>query len=360
MDDISGLDDAQRRVLRAKVRRSVSRARAASRYGTSLWMPVILLMLMLLMTGLAAATSKLLQHWSKTPHSNDVWIGLLIGFASLFLLTTALKGVTGRYRRNIVLKRFLILAFAVYPSFSVTYSVVNESWIAYTSGAAITPISFFVATLVFTLVRRTARRPVAPDTVYDRTAEAMLETAALVSRSRTEWYSGKVSRRVVLALEDLARTCQDTLSLRSRIGRWNADVFSQTAVEALRVAHVVREHKKMIVCASGPSDFDEVAVSLTNGLNALLANDRNKLLENAPDAVFKDRVKEIVRHVVPVVLLIAAAVILPMIPPISGQEKVADGIRLTFIVAAVLALVAPRSESSTRILDVLSKATSPK
>ncbi|MFF0714698.1 hypothetical protein ACWEVM_26985 [Streptomyces bauhiniae] len=360
MDELSGIDEMDRRILRAKVRRSVSRSRATSRYYSALWMPVILIMLAILITGLTTATSQLLQYWNHSSDPSDVWIGLLIGYASLVAITAILKRVHGRFRRNIILKRFLILAFAAYPSFSATYSVVNESWIAYTTGAAIVPISFFIATFIFTTISKPAKRPVAPDTVYDRTAEAMLETAALISRSRTMWHSSKVSRRAVLAVEDLARTCQSTLALRSRIGRWNADIFSQTAVEALRVAHVVREHKKPIVCASAPQDFDDVAASLVSGLTALLSNDRDKLLENAPAAIFKDRVKEILRYVFPVVLLTAAATFLPMVPPISGQEKIADSIRLTFIVAAVLALVAPRSDSSTKILDVLSKATSPK
>ncbi|WP_406007743.1 hypothetical protein OG440_17445 [Streptomyces sp. NBC_00637] len=324
-------------------------------------MPVIQLTLFALMFGLAAATSAFLNLWSESTQAAEVFVGLLIGIILFFIFALSLRVMKGRGRKNRFLRRFLFISFAVYPSFSATYSVVSESWVAYTVGAAIVPISFFAAVFFFELwMYKFARRRVLPGSVYNRTALVMLETAALVSRSRLEWQSSGVSRRIVAALEDLAGACQDTLAIRSRIGRWHADVFSQTAVEALKVAHVVRRHKKLIACASGPSDFDRVSVSLANGVSALLVNDRNKLLENAPEVVLKDHVRQLIRHIVPVLLLIAAAIVLPLVPPISDQGKVADSIRLTFIVAAVLALVAPRNESSTRILDVLGKATSPK
>ncbi|MFB7078803.1 hypothetical protein [Streptomyces sp. NPDC056308] len=361
VNDLAGIGDAQRQLLRRKVRRSVGRSRAKRRYYTALWMPFIQLTLFSLMGGLVVATSAFLGMWNYASRASEVLGGLLVGMILFVATVLGLRAVNGRGRRNRILKRVLFLSFVAYPVFSGTYSVVSESWVAYTAGAAIAPISFFTLALLFELaVRKFARRRVLPDTVYNRTAMTMLEVAALISRSREEWQSSAVSRRVVAALEDLAMVCQEALALRSRIGRWHADVFSQTAVEALRIAHVVREHKKLIACASGPGDFDAVVISLTNGVTALLVNDRNKLLENAPEAVLKDRVKQLVRHVMPVILLIVAAIVLPLVPPISDQGKVADSIRLTFIVAAVLALVAPRSESATRILDVLGKATSPK
>ncbi|WP_158708446.1 hypothetical protein [Streptomyces sp. NRRL S-244] len=362
VDDLPGLDDTQRNVLRRKVRRSVSRSRGANRYRVRLWYPVVNFIVVASMLGLIAATSAWMKHWNREPDGGEIGIGLAIGFILLSAVVLVPSKTSGQNRRNRLLKQFFFLAFVAYPSSILTYALTQDPWVSYIAGAAIIPISIFISSLfVVTIMGKVMRRrPVSADSVYDRTALAMLETAALVSRSRSEWQSSTVSRRVVAAIEDLARTCQGGLSLRSRVGRWHADVFSRTAVEALRVAHVVREHKKLIVCASSAEDFDKVAISLSSGLDALLANDRSKLLEHAPDVVLKERVRVVVRHLIPVVLLIAAAVILPMIPPLSGQDKVADSVRLTFIVAAVLALVAPRSESSTRILDTLSKATSSK
>ncbi|MGX1760050.1 hypothetical protein ACWIG5_24590 [Streptomyces lydicus] len=97
-----------------------------------------------------------------------------------------------------------------------------------------------------------------------------------------------------------------------------------------------------------------------SNLGIVSVNDRSKLLENAPDAVLKQRLTLMARHMFPVLLLTAAAIALPLVPPISDQAKIADSVRWTFIVAAVLALIAPRSDSSAKILDVLGKSMSSK
>ncbi|MEW2302706.1 hypothetical protein AB0958_22500 [Streptomyces sp. NPDC006655] len=356
--DLPDMDPAQRQFLRTQVLRTVSRTRAARIYRTTLWSPVYWTIVLAFTSGFGIATYAWMRRESREVNPSGIGFGVALGFLSLFLMSVRLRRLETRYQSAFLQKAYYYSSYMIYPLSGISYSATKASWAPYVAGAAVVPMSMFATGLlvVVQIGISVRRRAVRTDTIYAAASYAMLQSAALAYRSRGGWYLGAVSRRVTASLEDLARICQDNLTLRKRFGVAHPEVFSQTALEALRVAHLVRQHKIIIVCASGPGDFERVAVSLRDGLQALLANDRSKLLENAPDAVRKERVKVIMRHFLPVLLFIAAAIILPIVPPVSDQGKIADSIRITFIVAAVLALVAPNSDSSSRILEVLGKA----
>ncbi|NEC85040.1 hypothetical protein [Streptomyces sp. SID12501] len=359
VDELPGLDSVQRRTFRKSVRRNVCFARAPYQYFVHRRMRLIFFSTLTLACFLAF----LAQVWFENSNSRTDSSGLIVGGLSGLLIFTILvprviRRIRGKRRRSSVARIFMFLNLVAYISSVVVYPLVGAAWPTFVTGAAAFPLAFLLSGFAILSIYRKAVGPrlVRPDCTHIAAALAMLDAAALVSRSQSKWHYPQVSRDVVMELEYLARTVQSELSLTHRIGRWHPDLFSQTSVEALKVAHVVRQHKKVIVCASSASDFEKVALSLTSGTQALLVNDRSKLLEGAPDVVRKERIKIAIKHVFPVVLLIAAAIILPLVPPISGQDKIADSIRLTLIVAAVLALVAPRSDSSARILDTLGKA----
>jgi hypothetical protein len=297
-------------------------------------------------------------------HWNNGWIGILLGLAlgvlALFLLP--LKRIRRRHRRLATLRGYYILTVAAYPVFVLIYSLNGAFWAAFVVGYATFPLSYLIAAFIeaMGLSRVARKRNSRLHHAYAAAALAMLDTAVRVSRNRGKWQSSAVSRSLIDEVEFLARTIQRHLALKDRTGSLHPDVSSQTASEAQRVAYMVRQHKKLIACASGVSDFVEVASSFTNAARALLANNRSKLLEGAPEVALRRRVKDALRYVFPAILLLIAALTLPLIPLISEQEKVADGVRVTLIVAGVLALIAPRSESAAKILDVLGNAMSPK
>lgn len=353
-DELPGVDAAHRQSLRSEVRRIVSRRRALTRYYTRLWMPYILLGLLIVTVVLAMATNAWIELWGGGA-SQALAIGAVCG-PVFFLLLSALTG-RGGYFDAFLPPLFFSLILA-YVAIMATYPITKEKGLIPVAGFALFSVAFIVVFAAFTARLAMARRgrPPLANSIYAGAATEMLWVASLVSQSRSEWRSRKEARGIIREIEQLARTCEVSLSLRSRIGMRHRDVFAETAVEALRIAHVVRQHKKVIACAASADDYERVAVSLSNGLHALLVNDRSKLLENAPDAVLRQRLKLIARHLYPVVLLATAAIVLPLVPAISDQAKIADSIRWTFIVAAVLALIAPRSDSAAKILDVFGKS----
>ncbi len=353
-DEIPGIDAAHRQSLRSEVRRIVSRPRALNRYYTRLWLPYILLGLLIGTAVLAVATHAWIDLWGGG--SGDV---LAIGAACGPVFFFAVAGLARRMGYfDIFLLPFFFSLILAYVAIMATYPITKERVLIPVAGVALFSVAFvavFAAFAVILAIVKRGRPPLA-NSIYAVAAVDMLWVASLVSQSRSEWRSRKDARYIIYEIERLARTCEDSLSLRSRIGRRHRDVFAETAVEALRIAHVVRQHKKVIACAVSANDYERVSVSLSNGVHALLMNDRSKLLENAPDAVLKQRLKLIARHMFPVLLLTAAAITLPLVPAIADQAKIADSIRWTFIVAAVLALIAPRSDSAAKILDVLGKS----
>ncbi|MFI8787113.1 hypothetical protein [Streptomyces sp. NPDC055105] len=355
--ELPALDDAQRKSLRLDVRRSC-RPHALIKYYSRLWIRYSFGGAIFLTIAAGFGTHAWVTHWSKRLDSWGIVGGIVLGFFIFALLPLATKMFSGKYRRQRIFRYYMLLTLLTYVGSLIALSLKHDFWITVLAGCAIFPICFLLASLielVFSYKESEVQR-LRLKYAYSAAGLAMLETAALVSRNRNDWQSSKVSRLAIREIEGLARKVQDELSLSSRIGRWHPDVFSPTAIEAARVAQTVRLHKKLIACASGESDFENVAASLSNGAQALLANKRSKLLEGAPEAVLKQRVNIVLRHLFPVVLLISAAILLPLAPPISGEEKIADSIRLTLLLAGVLALISPRSESSAKILDVVGKA----
>ncbi|MFG2285265.1 hypothetical protein ACGFOU_04225 [Streptomyces sp. NPDC048595] len=353
-DEIPGIDPAHRQSLRSEIRRIISRPRALNRYYMRLWMPYILLGLLIGTAVLAVATNAWIELWGGGA-GDALAIGAACG-PVFFFLAVGLARRMGYF--DAFLRPFFFSLILTYATIMATYPITKERALIPVASLALFSVAFVAVFAVFAVVLAMAKRgrPPLANSIYAVAAVDMLWVASLVSQSRSEWRSRKDARYIIFEIEQLARTCEDSLSLRSRIGMRHRDVFAETAVEALRIAHVVRQHKKAIACAASADDYERVAVSLSHGVHALLMNDRSKLLENAPDAVLKQRLKLIARHMFPVLLLTAAAIALPLVPAIADQAKIADSIRWTFIVAAVLALIAPRSDSGAKILDVLGKS----
>ncbi|MER7577365.1 hypothetical protein [Streptomyces sp. NPDC126514] len=357
VDELPGLEDAQRMSLREDVRRSC-RSLAFSRYYSRLWVTFTFWGTVLLSIGGAFAIHAWAAHWRE----GIGWLGIVaggsIGVIVFFAFPWMTRKLRGKYRRSKFLKRFFVLMFAASLPLLVIYPIKHYSWPVWLASAACFTLCFAVVALMEALVmyKMAKRRRVRLHNPNLAAALAILDAAALVGRNRRDWQSSRTSRMVISEIEDLARKIQDELSLSSRIGRRHADVFSRTLLEAARVAEVIRQHKKLIACASGEGSFEDVSVSLSNAARALFANDRGKLLKDAPEVILKRRVQILVRHLLPVILMVSAAFVLPLLPPISDQDKLADGIRITLLVSAVLALISPRSESSAKILDVLGKA----
>ncbi|MFC7862875.1 hypothetical protein ACFU5B_03540 [Streptomyces murinus] len=102
--------------------------------------------------------------------------------------------------------------------------------------------------------------------------------------------------------------------------------------------------------------MDAVVVSLTHGLQAFCAGDRDALLRNAPDQVppHVNSVAAVLLRGIPAVVLIAAGILLPLIPAIA-HNGLASSLRWYLIVMGGLMFITTRQDLNTKISEAVAK-----
>ncbi|MGA5363926.1 hypothetical protein [Streptomyces purpurascens] len=205
---------------------------------------------------------------------------------------------------------------------------------------------------VASALRKWVTRPVLRP--YDLLLLALVDACAETHTHRSTWFLRRSRKVVERALGKAARHAE--IAVPASIfpgGRGPARADTQ------RLASVIRRHRTPIARASGPASFDLVVQSLSSGVLALIDDDWEALTAAAPPVTALSRLRRVAAAVWPAAVLVAAAVALPWIPAVAQAPAVADGVRVTLIITAVLGLVLPRESSAkTSILDAFDKAMS--
>ncbi|MFG2864735.1 hypothetical protein [Streptomyces sioyaensis] len=207
------------------------------------------------------------------------------------------------------------------------------------------PFVVVISSIKSWLVRPILRR-------HDLLLLAMIDVCATTHRRRDAWFADTARTEVVRAIEAAARTAEAAF----RTG-FIPSTRHLVRNDALRLAAVIRQHKKPILRATGPSAFDRVTESMWSGVVALIEDDWAALTAAAPPVTAATKLRRFVSRTGPQAVLLGAAFAIPLIPAVAEEPAVASSVRVTLIVTAILGLALPR-ESSARapILDVLGKA----
>ncbi|MGW2823025.1 hypothetical protein ACWC24_18850 [Streptomyces sp. NPDC001443] len=203
-----------------------------------------------------------------------------------------------------------------------------------------------VASALLNWVLRPVLRP------YDLLLLALVDACAVTHAHRGTWFLRRSRTVVERALQNAARKAESAVSARPFPGG-----RGPARADALRLAAVIRRHRTPIARASGPASFDRVTQSLWSGALALIDDDWEALTAAAPAVTVLSRLRRVAAAVWSPAVLLAAAVALPWIPAVAQAPAVADGVRVTLVITAVLGLVLPRESSAkASILDTLGKA----
>ncbi|MEU5544755.1 hypothetical protein AB0G85_20520 [Streptomyces sioyaensis] len=207
------------------------------------------------------------------------------------------------------------------------------------------PFVAFISSVKSWLVRPILRR-------HDLLLLAMIDVCATTHRRRDTWFADSARTEVVRAIEAAARTAEAAF----RTGLIPSPRYL-VRNDALRLAAVIRQHKKPILRATGPSAFDRVTESMWSGVVALIEDDWAALTAAAPPVTAATKLRRFASRIGPQAVLLGAAFAIPLVPAVAEEPAVASSVRVTLIVTAILGLALPR-ESSARapILDVLGKA----
>lgn len=186
----------------------------------------------------------------------------------------------------------------------------------------------------------------------DSVVKSWTRTAGSLVELSPAWSRRDVSRYLVDRLEAVAGNVEEAATWARR----RAPVSGNSARGAsrrdyLRLAAVVREHKRALVAVRTRRDYDAVVTSFTDGLLAVLRNDWPTLLANAPESIPKRRgfAHWSASCLLPGVLLAAAGVALPYLPPFHGTGAAVQGLRVTLIAYGVVKLI-PGQQS---VIDLL-------
>ncbi|GGX89891.1 hypothetical protein [Streptomyces anandii] len=315
-------------------------------------------------------------HDTPAPPSASLWIGLGFFFfsaAGVMVLRAQhlhLRQPRGRSLRagRMALLQALVLGLVTVSLFFFAYSggVHGGQWPAARDAlvrlaakgaqAVLTVLAIGLLVLVwvsvcFTLTKWMVRPVLRP---YDLLLLGLVDVCEVTHAHRGTWFQERSRRAVERALEKAARKAETALPARPFPGG-----RGPARADTLRLAAVVRQHRTPIARAGGPASFDVVTKSLWAGVLALIDDDWETLTAAAPPVTALSRLRRTAAAVWPPVVLLTAAVALPLIPAVAQAPDVAGGVRVTLIITAVLSLVLPRDSSAkASILDAVGKALS--
>ncbi|MET8579356.1 hypothetical protein ABZX39_00535 [Streptomyces collinus] len=215
-------------------------------------------------------------------------------------------------------------------------------------------IQFFSTLEVFWQARRFDERC----RPYDGLALAVVSSTERIAKNRDRFGSAREVRAWCLELEAIAARAENVLALRSNTPARSRSLRRELKDEAARIAEVFRNCERPLVMAYKATDIDAVVDSLLVTLEALLVGDRSALLARAPEEVpTRTLLRRAWARLWPPVVLIAAGIVLPLVPPVDGSPAELS-LKVSLIALGVLKLVAP--QVSDQVGGLLDKALSGK
>jgi hypothetical protein len=184
----------------------------------------------------------------------------------------------------------------------------------------------------------------------------LLGTAAQIRCERHRWHDDSRVTSWRASLEVVAIQVERDASLSGRTGLADGSAHMELREEARRIAAVIRSHKRALAEAHSAHDVDAVVVSLVEGIRAFCAGDRAALLAHAPDQVAAQvsRFTRAALRLAPAVVLIAAGLLLPLVPSISHSD-LASNLRWYLIVMGAIMSITTREDLATKISEAVAK-----
>jgi hypothetical protein len=311
-------------------------------------------------------------HGARPAHSGFLWTGYGLVFVMvatlgrilfLYLQLPSARGLHARRRALLHGVALGIVTFSVLL-FAVSGGVHGGQWptardVLVMSVARIAQVALLVlgiglvAVVCVTVCSALLKWVVGPVLrPYDLLLLGLVDACAMTHAHRGTWFLKRSRKAVERALENAARRAETAVPARPFPGG-----HGPARTDVLRLAAVIRCHRTPIARASGPASFDLVAQSLWSGVIALIDDDWEALTAAAPSVTALSRLRRASAAVWPPAVLLAAAVALPWIPAVAQAPAVANEVRVTLIITAVLGLVLPReSDARASILDAFNKA----
>ena len=165
-------------------------------------------------------------------------------------------------------------------------------------------------------------------------------------------------RSLISELEMLAREAERFGT--PRVPWWDRATRRRVLLDGLRLATVIRAHKRKVMTAMSAEDFEAVARSLAGGAVAWARNDLPTMLRDAPDLTLPRTLSTLIIRIGPAAVLVASSIILPLLPPLNKTAQATINFRVALLIAAVLSLTTSAAQLPDYMRTVVEKTILPK
>jgi hypothetical protein len=185
----------------------------------------------------------------------------------------------------------------------------------------------------------------------DATLIDLVNLAFLTNRSRSSWQDPYNTTRLLAEFERAARTAEYAFPGRNgRALARDTQTKNWAREKSARLAAGFRLQKRTILLAHEPDAPDAIIQSLCSGLVSACNGNWEELTKSDAPPSGPARLKRLARLLTPPALLAAAAI---YIPELAKTTEVQSTIRVSLIIAAILALITAVSPESGKAADTV-------
>ncbi|MGW6890391.1 hypothetical protein [Streptomyces chartreusis] len=180
-----------------------------------------------------------------------------------------------------------------------------------------------------------------------------LTTARCYQLAPHWWYPHAlhaVRRYLDFLAADLRRA--SVVHRRTSLADWV--IRGQGRRDGAALAELVERHRFALARVRTRSEYLRICDSLLSGVQSLAAGDLEELLAHQMAEPFVPRASRLLRRFTPALILLAAALLIPVLPGVSGQTG--EGVRWLLLMTALLSLVPSPELVSGTVRTALDKA----
>lgn len=183
--------------------------------------------------------------------------------------------------------------------------------------------------------------------------ELMAATSACF-QGRAQWWDPRNIKIVRARLAVATEAANDTTTVRRRTSITEVAVRRQARQFHAALAELIRRHDRAITQVRTAQEYDAITASLRMGVLALATGDLESLMQHSVAEPPTSRAARLVRRTGSSLVLIAFAVVIPLLPGVDNATG--GGVRVLLLMTAALALTPASDSASGSIRSALERS----
>ncbi|WP_234342645.1 hypothetical protein [Streptomyces sp. NRRL B-3648] len=186
----------------------------------------------------------------------------------------------------------------------------------------------------------------------------LIAATSACHQGRPQWWDPRNIEIVRKRLAVAGEAAGDTATVRGRTSITEVAVRRQARRFHTALAELIRRHDRAITQVRSAQEYDAITASLRSGVLALVTEDLEGLMQHSAAEPPTSRAARFVRRTGSSLILVAFAVIIPLLPGVDGATGA--GVRVLLLMTAALALTPAGDSASGSIRSALERSLFPK